>query len=70
MWALDVNIPVPLYILHMRIKNITTSSPVHLFPDQLLFIMAYSPFGPQSYGWQGDKTAGKMNRCQVALRLG
>lgn len=58
-----------LYILHIRLKTIATSSPVHLFPNQLLFIMAYSLFGPQSCGWQGDKNAGKMNRWQVALHL-
>lgn len=64
-----------LCVLHksLRIKkhySLVTSSPLHLFPKHLLFIMAYSPFGPHSYGWQGDKNAGNMNRWQVAMRVG
>lgn len=48
----------------------TQSSPLHLHPNQLLFIVANSPFGIQSYGWRGDKNAGKINRWQVALQIG
>ena len=51
----------------MRIKTIIT--PLLTSPKQPLFIMAYSSFAPWSYGWRGDKNAGKMSRWQVALRV-